>query len=303
MNQPSKKKSGGKPKARQSNEALTEATHDSVVKEEKETKDPPENPHQNRSAMEVHHHPHLHHLKKGVREYLIEFSLIFLAITLGFYAEQIREHITERHKEAAYMRSLYRDLRSDSISIEESLRAKHVLMEKFDSLQKILLLPDLKPYNEQIYYLERWLILSYKFNTHDLTYNQMLSSGNLRIISNPELYSAIAGYYKTIYLFIPIEPKLSIIDRGEIIDLEARMFNPMQLCSLSGNKPADFYHLIKRPSGKLDPIHAEPHDLKLLYLKIDQAIVSTASAVFFLQEIKKQLAEIMTQLRLAYEVG
>jgi hypothetical protein len=41
--------------------------------------------------MEVHHHPDLHHEKKKFKEYLLEFVMIFLAVTLGFFAETIRE--------------------------------------------------------------------------------------------------------------------------------------------------------------------------------------------------------------------
>jgi len=47
--------------------------------------------------MEVHHHPQVE--KKGFKEYFLEFLMIFLAVTLGFFAENIREKITE-HKKA-----------------------------------------------------------------------------------------------------------------------------------------------------------------------------------------------------------
>ena len=45
--------------------------------------------------MEVHHHPDLHHKRKHFREYLVEFFMIFLAVTMGFFAESIREHYVE----------------------------------------------------------------------------------------------------------------------------------------------------------------------------------------------------------------
>jgi hypothetical protein len=56
--------------------------------------------------MEVHHHPDLHHKKKNFKEYFLEFIMIFLAVTLGFFAESIRENISNRHKESKYMKSL-----------------------------------------------------------------------------------------------------------------------------------------------------------------------------------------------------
>ena len=39
--------------------------------------------------MEVHHHPKPG--KKNFKEYFLEFLMIFLAVSLGFFAEQIRE--------------------------------------------------------------------------------------------------------------------------------------------------------------------------------------------------------------------
>ncbi len=42
--------------------------------------------------MEVHHHPHVE--KKSFKEYFLEFLLIFLAVTLGFFAESLKEHVS-----------------------------------------------------------------------------------------------------------------------------------------------------------------------------------------------------------------
>jgi hypothetical protein len=49
-------------------------------------------------SMEVHHHPDLHHRKKHWKEYFLEFLMIFLAVTLGFFAESIRENISDKEK-------------------------------------------------------------------------------------------------------------------------------------------------------------------------------------------------------------
>jgi hypothetical protein len=35
--------------------------------------------------MEVHHHPDLQHKRKNFREYFLEFLMIFLAVTMGFF--------------------------------------------------------------------------------------------------------------------------------------------------------------------------------------------------------------------------
>jgi hypothetical protein len=45
--------------------------------------------------MEVHHPHHPTH-KKNWSEYIIEFVMLFTAVTLGFFAENIREHLAEK---------------------------------------------------------------------------------------------------------------------------------------------------------------------------------------------------------------
>jgi hypothetical protein len=54
-------------------------------------------------VMEVHHHPDLHHKRKNFREYFLEFLMIFLAVTLGFFAESMRENMAEKRKKALYI--------------------------------------------------------------------------------------------------------------------------------------------------------------------------------------------------------
>ena len=57
--------------------------------------------------MEVHHHPQVE--KKNFKEYFLEFIMIFLAVSLGFFAENIREHINDNEKREQYIQSLVED--------------------------------------------------------------------------------------------------------------------------------------------------------------------------------------------------
>ena len=72
--------------------------------------------------MEVHHHPHLasgSHGKKKFKEYFLEFIMIFLAVTLGFFAESLREHINDNEKSEQYIQSLVDDLESDTARMND----------------------------------------------------------------------------------------------------------------------------------------------------------------------------------------
>ena len=60
--------------------------------------------------MEVHAHTHT--ARKKWTHYLWEFIMLFLAITLGFFVENQREHMVEHQRELQYMRSMIEDLKS-----------------------------------------------------------------------------------------------------------------------------------------------------------------------------------------------
>ena len=78
--------------------------------------------------MEVHHHPHVE--KKNFKEYFLEFLMIFLAVTLGFFAESLREHMADKSKEKEFIISLKEDLISDTAQLSYLLPMSDVRFEK-----------------------------------------------------------------------------------------------------------------------------------------------------------------------------
>ena len=69
--------------------------------------------------MEVHHHPHIPTHAKPWKEYLLEGLMIFVAVTLGYGAENIREHYVETKKAIISAKNLYVDVTYDSIAMRE----------------------------------------------------------------------------------------------------------------------------------------------------------------------------------------
>ena len=74
--------------------------------------------------MEVHHHPipTKGGEKKRFKEYFLEFLMIFLAVTMGFFTESLREYFGDRYKERQYMHSLAEDLKKDTAALHYSIR-------------------------------------------------------------------------------------------------------------------------------------------------------------------------------------
>src|SRR5271170_4298585 len=84
--------------------------------------------------MEVHYHPDLHHKPKPWKEYFLEFLMIFLAVTLGFFAESLREHLTDKEKEKEYISSLINNLEQDTTNLNSAIRDNEKKSKGLDSL-------------------------------------------------------------------------------------------------------------------------------------------------------------------------
>ncbi len=127
--------------------------------------------------MEVHHHPHVE--KKGFKEYFLEFLMIFLAVTLGFFAENIREHLSDNAKEKEYVRSMIEDLKTDSAFLELSIdKLIPYHLTWLDSTMHLLSLPSLTGKDRLIY--QAFIIgtgWSYNFHPTERTLSQLHSEG------------------------------------------------------------------------------------------------------------------------------
>lgn len=134
--------------------------------------------------MEVHHHPQLPHgEKKPFKEYLLEFLMIFLAVTMGFFAENIREHLVERHKAKEYISSLVGDLGNDTAKLAYYLPRLREAYKGLDTLATQCYLPARQMDTRKMYYAyhhfcRQW----YDLKLYDKTLVQLKSSGNMRLI-------------------------------------------------------------------------------------------------------------------------
>jgi hypothetical protein len=150
---------------------------------------------QQTAEMEVHKHPHHVMHKKKWSEYVLEFFMIFLAVTMGFFAENIREKISEHKHEKQYVKLLLEDLMADTAVYRRTKQLIGRSQKDFDSLFRLL--TDTPPQSDKNI-LQKFLPLgyTYKMRPTTTTYNQMKSSGTLRYIENEKLLHDIQTYYE-----------------------------------------------------------------------------------------------------------
>jgi hypothetical protein len=141
---------------------------------------------------EVHYHPKVEN--KNLKEYLLEGLMIFIAVTLGFFAESLREHLGDKAKEKEYVSSLVRELKNDTLQYRKSLNTITFLNSVLDSLYF-----NVKEANNFNYVLVgRWntpintIRIDYKPTL--ATLEQMKSSGSLRLVANNSISNKILEY-------------------------------------------------------------------------------------------------------------
>ena len=87
--------------------------------------------------MEVHKHPHHVSHKKKWAEYLLEFFMLFLAVYLGFVAENMRETIVNKEKAHHYIQNMVADLKADTAYLNFSIYYQQLWSEHLDSAFQI----------------------------------------------------------------------------------------------------------------------------------------------------------------------
>ena len=142
--------------------------------------------------MEVHHHPHVE--KKNFKEYFLEFIMIFLAVTLGFIAENIREKITDREHAKIYAATMVSDLSADTAELKNYISYWSYAADNVDTLFQLLSAHQPKEIpSGKLYWYGLFGGAPTFFIPNDATFQQMKSAGTLRYFSN-DLMQKVAQY-------------------------------------------------------------------------------------------------------------
>jgi hypothetical protein len=166
--------------------------------------------------MEVQHPQHPTHKKKW-SEYIIEFVMLFTAVTLGFFAENLREHTIIKERLAQNKIAILKDLKQDAITIDSILVQNELLIQRFNSALNVLYLskkggitesellskviPTLIAGNPTLY-------------VNNSSFKNMQSSGLLSNLEDNELKSKLSYYYEVV--FKRIESNNNSFDQSSI---------------------------------------------------------------------------------------
>lgn len=151
--------------------------------------------------MEVHHHSHK---PKNWKEYITEFIMLFAAVTLGFFAENLREHSIISHRIEQNKVAILKDLEQDAITIDSILIDEQNAIKTFDRLLNVLYLAKNKRINQEqlidsIKVFPDIIATTFTLYVNNSSFKNMQSSGLLSYVEEEELKNRLSYYYEVVF--------------------------------------------------------------------------------------------------------
>ncbi len=150
--------------------------------------------------MEVHHPHHPTHKKKW-SEYIIEFVMLFAAVTLGFLAENLREHQIMNHRVEQNKIAILKDLQTDSADIATVIAIEDSCIKRYNRINNYLYLAKTNRISQaqlidSIKNTPQFIAYSTTLYMNNSSFKNMQSSGLLSYLEDGELKNALANYYE-----------------------------------------------------------------------------------------------------------
>jgi hypothetical protein len=247
--------------------------------------------------MEVHHHSHTE--RKKWTHYFFEFLMLFLAVFAGFLAENWREHIVERKREKEYIRSMIEDLKLDTagLSADNNTRKEAVMM--YDSVITLLRKKERSQFEQQrIYYLARMSLRLSPFpRLNDRTYEQMKSSGNLRLIHEKEVSDKITHYYFNIKEF-SLNTDQTLLRLQSLIDIQGKVFDGAVFQQMISIKKFE----INQPEGYPALITEDKQTLNELSVRIHYVLSIILYSQTFITALETEASQLIETLKKEYHL-
>ena len=222
------------------------------------------------SYMEVHHHTHPTHGKKNWKSYFWEFLMLFLAVSLGFYAENTREVMLHKKEVKTQLNSMLSDLQSDIVLFDSVTDRNTYSAQMADSLVGLLHSDIIN--TSEIYFAARTVTanLGYYY-TNTKSFDQLKTAGLLRYIKNKELLDSIGAYYVSFHWLANqidlLRLKLDAIHKGNALLFDSYVFQQMINTKIIGTANLGGQRTtLNKPEGNPDLLSIDAKDLNTVSL-------------------------------------
>jgi hypothetical protein len=201
--------------------------------------------------------------KKRLKEYLLEGLMIFVAVSMGFIAENVREKIDDTEKGNEYMFSMYQDLKADTSELNRIMKFKQNDIIFYDSL--FYLLRDNRTKTNDIYYYLRILTRQNFFYRVDGTNKQLENAGGFRLVHNRTVVDSLNGYsrtYNELRDLQDLEQQTINIAKEKVFKIADGYVYDKMTESLHVKRLAESYPLLNFTCQDLNELHIQANALK-----------------------------------------
>jgi hypothetical protein len=204
--------------------------------------------------------------KKVFKEYFLEFFMLFAAVTLGFFAENIREYYGEREMEEKFIEVVIEDIDTDINSLKGIIKSqeKRILYEY--SLIYLLAKRDFSNMND-LYYYARVTSLRNFFQPSINGFQQLKNAGGLKMIEQHDVIKKIQHYENEVQKLVELQSisdGLLNVYRDKMATIfDGRVFKEMFI----NPNALDIYQKFQKPSGNPILIENSEKDLNELLIR------------------------------------
>ncbi|MEY3541901.1 MAG: hypothetical protein RLZZ204_713 [Bacteroidota bacterium] len=238
--------------------------------------------------------------KKEFKEYFLEFLMLFAAVTLGFFAENIREFYGEREMEEKFIEVVIEDIDTDINSLKGIIKSqeKRILYE--DSLIYLLAKRDFSNMNN-LYYYARVTSLRNFFQPSINGFQQLKNAGGLKMIEQHDVIKKIQHYENEVQKLIELQTisdGLLNVYRDKMATIfDGRVFKEMFI----NPNALDIYEKFQKPLGNPTLIENNEKDINELLIR---AIYINTNANTSMKRYRLLLSEaesLKASLQASYE--
>ncbi len=213
---------------------------------------------------------------KRFKEYLLEGLMIFVAVSMGFIADNIRENISERKLENEFLNSLRVDLKADQLFFEKQIQLIDQKNLIADSLMLLLNTPPPIKSTANFYYWSRQSQRQRISIVVTSTFDEMKYGSSFRLIKKNGLNKEIVDYYNQIQILRYYEDQFEIT-----ADKFRNLYNQVV-------DPLAFFNTVDKNTGTIIKLDYNP-SLKNNTQVVDQMILQMSSIVATRAAIKAQI--------------
>jgi hypothetical protein len=243
--------------------------------------------------MEVHHPHHPTHKKKW-SEYFLEFFMLFIAVTLGFFAENQREHFVEKHREKQYMESLLLDLEKDKMEVEAARKFTNTQIANIDTAIVLITKGIWSKENLKTMYRVSLKTGGNRPISFVESTSTQLKTGGMRLIEDKNITKLITDYWQLLAQMNQAQTNSFDTWKTSIKNMTYKIFD--------GTNYIDVKNKIINDNAVLmtyDPIYLKEYNNRLLNLKFD---LKNYLVDYFYDRIDSTILALQKEIKLKYNI-